>query len=147
MRAGHSRQQTCRRPRLAPQLSAAITLCAICTDAHPASETSRPSTLSISWMESRSRNFVLGRPFVSNKSIGGIEMKFKTLAFAAAFGLATSIAHAQSPGNTAGGSSQAGGPAASKTTTGSSMNGSTTGAMAMHKGKHHRMHRRHHHRK
>ena len=60
------------------------------------------------------------------------------------------LAMAQSPAATAGGSSQAGGPAASKTTTGASMNGSTTGgAMAMHRGHyrmHYRHHRRHHHR-
>jgi hypothetical protein len=70
-------------------------------------------------------------------------MRLKTIALATAFALTTSLAFAQSPSTTAGGSSKAGGPAATKSTTGASMEGATTGVgKGTVRHKKHRKHKR-----
>jgi hypothetical protein len=70
-------------------------------------------------------------------------MRLKTIALATAFALTTSLAFAQSPSTTAGGSSKAGGPAATKST-GASMEGTTTTGVGKGTVRHkkHRKHKR-----
>jgi hypothetical protein len=64
-------------------------------------------------------------------------MKLKTVALAATLAFTSSLALAQSPGGTAGGSSKAGGPAATQPSNAGGMKGSTIGRGGAHHSRHH----------